>query len=320
MPESGPGGQPGTGIPTDYSPPVTFDAPRSSSHATVDRGNIKTIGREMSTSFTTLHVTHTNRVAHAVIDAPPINLIGPEFISDLVRLIEYAENSDCRVVVFSSADRDYFIPHVDMTKVREYREAAAKLAGDASIGLLFRYMSEAKFVTIAQIEGRVRGAGSEFILACDMRFAAKETAVFSQIEAAFGLIPGAGAVQHLSRLMGRGRALEAMLGAQDYSADLAERYGWINRSLPKAELGGFVSTLAQRIASFPVEGINDIRESCNAITLGSAEAYRKDSDLFGLGVARPETQARVRAAMQAGLQTRDAEFSIEGIIRVLGNH
>jgi hypothetical protein len=84
----------GTGIPTDYSPPVTFDAPRSSSHATVDRGNIKTIGPEMSTSFTTLHVTHTNRVAHAVIDAPPINLIGPEFISDLVRLIEYAENSE----------------------------------------------------------------------------------------------------------------------------------------------------------------------------------------------------------------------------------
>ena len=88
MPESGPGGQPGTGMPTDYSPPVTCDAPRSSSHVTVDRGNIKTIGPEMSTSFTTLHVTHTNRVVHAVIDAPPINLIGPELISDLARLIE----------------------------------------------------------------------------------------------------------------------------------------------------------------------------------------------------------------------------------------
>lgn len=271
----------------------------------------------MTPQYTALHVTQANGVVHAVIDAPPMNLIGPELISDLVSLIEHAGSSECRVVVFSSADRDYFIPHVDMTKVREYREAAAKLAGDPSIGLLFRYMSEAKFVTIAQIEGRVRGAGSEFVLACDMRFAAKETAVFSQIEAAFGLIPGAGAVQHLSRLMGRGRALEALLGAQDYDADLAERYGWINRSLPKADLASFVSNLAERIASFPVEGLVEIRESCNSITLGSAEAFRKDSDLFGLGVTRPETQARVRAAMQAGLQTREAELSMAAIIDVL---
>jgi enoyl-CoA hydratase/carnithine racemase len=124
--------------------------------------------------------------------------------------------------VFRSADRDYFIPHVDVTRIKEYRDEAAKLVGEASIGLLFRHLSASRLVTIAQIEGRVRGAGSEFVLACDMRFATRETAIFGQPEAATGVSPGAGGIQHLTRLMGRGRALEVMLGAQDYDAELAE--------------------------------------------------------------------------------------------------
>ena len=106
-------------------------------------------------------------------------------------------------------------------------------------------------MTIAQIEGRVRAAGSEFVLACDMRFAARESAIFGQFEPAFGLLPGGGAAQHLTRLMGRARALEVMLSAQDYDAELAERYGWINRALPADELDDFVSSLAHRIARVP---------------------------------------------------------------------
>ena len=123
---------------------------------------------------------------------------------------------------FTSADPEYFISHVDITRIGQYREAAAKLTGDASTGLLFRYLSASRLVTIAQIEGRVRGAGNELVLACDMRFAARESAIFGHPEVAFGLIPGAGGVQHLSRL-GRGRALEVMLSAEDYDAELAER-------------------------------------------------------------------------------------------------
>ena len=113
----------------------------------------------------------------------------------------------------------------------------------ASIALLFRHLSASRVVTIAQIEGRVRAAGSEFVLACDMRFAARESALFAQFEPAFGAVPGGGAAQHLTRLMGRARALEVMLSAHDYDAGLAERYGWINRALPAAELGGFVREL-----------------------------------------------------------------------------
>src|SRR6202008_217061 len=159
-----------------------------------------------------------------------------------------------QVLVFKSADADYFISHVDVTKIKEYREEAAKLTGEASIALLFRHLSASRLVTIAQIEGRVRAAGSEFVLACDMRFAARETAIFGQFEPAFGQLPGGGAVQHLARLMGRARALEVLLSADDYDAELAERYGWINRALPADALGDFVSALAHRIAGFPAAG------------------------------------------------------------------
>jgi enoyl-CoA hydratase/carnithine racemase len=264
----------------------------------------------MTTSFSTLKVEQRDGVLHAVIDAPPMNLIGPELISDLVDLIEHAEQTGCQVVVFSSADPDYFIAHVDITKVAEYRQAAARLAGEPSIGLLFRRLSEARFVSIAQIEGRVRAAGLEFALACDMRFASRETAVFAQMESAYGLVPGAGGVQHLARLMGRGRALEIMLGAEDFSADLAERYGCINRALPQAELAPFVHRLASRIASFPHEAQLAIRERVNAIALADAAAFRVDSDLFGAGVQTPVAQQRFRASLAAGFQTREGELAL----------
>ena len=151
----------------------------------------------------------------ADIAAPPMNLLGPELVRDLVLLIERAEADEAiRVVVFTSADPDYFISHVDLTRIADYRAEAAKLTGEASIALLFRYLSASRLVTIAQIEGRVRAAGSEFVLACDMRFAARESAIFCQFEPAFGQLPGGGGAQHLTRLMGRARALEVMLSAR----------------------------------------------------------------------------------------------------------
>ena len=154
-------------------------------------------------TFETLKVRREGAVAFADIAAPPMNLLGPELVRDLVSLIQRAEvDSTVRVLVFKSADPAYFISHVDVTKIREYRQEAAKLVGEASIGLLFRYLSASRLITIAQIEGRVRGAGSEFVLACDMRFAARESAIFGQPEPGLGSIPGAGAVQHLTRLVG----------------------------------------------------------------------------------------------------------------------
>ena len=269
----------------------------------------------MTIALDTLNVRMEGAVVFAEIAAPPMNLLGPELVRDLVTLIQRSEADDeVRVLVFSSADPDYFIPHVDLTRVAEYRREAAGLTGEASIALLFHYLSASRLVTIAQIEGRVRAAGNEFVLACDMRFAARESAVFAQFEPAFGLLPGGGAAQHLTRLMGRGRALEVMLSARDYDAELAERYGWINRALPAAELGEFVRALAHRIAAFPAAGAAAVKDRVNAIALAPADDFRRDSDLFGSGVQAPDAQARIQAAFQRGLQTRDAELDLDDVL------
>src|SRR5262249_36784685 len=259
--------------------------------------------------FDTLRVRREGAVLLVDIAAPPMNMLGTDLVRDLVLLIQQAEaDTPLQVVVFGSADPDYFIPHVDVTQIAAYRAEAAKLAGEPSIGLLFRYLSESRLVTIAQIAGRVRGAGSEFVLACDMRFAATESAIFGQPEQAFGLIPGAGAVQHLTRLAGRGRALEIILSADDYDAALAERDGWVNRAVPGATLGDFVRSLAHRIAKFPAESAATIKERVNAIALASTEDFRRDSNLFIEAAGREETQRRLKAAFSRGFQTRSGEL------------
>jgi enoyl-CoA hydratase/carnithine racemase len=268
--------------------------------------------------YETLTVHQDGPVLFARIEAPPMNLLGPEMVRDLVSLIQRAEADDaCQVLVFTSADPDYFISHVDVTRIGEYRDEAAKLTGEASIAVLFRHLSASRLVSIAQIEGRVRGAGSEFVLACDMRFAAQGRAIFGQFEPAFGVIPGGGAAQHLARLMGRSRALEVMLSADDYDADLADRYGWINRALPADAIGDFVSSLAHRVARFPAGGHAVVKDRVNAIALGPIEDFRRDSELFGEGVRGPEAQSRIRAALERGFQARDAELDLPRLLAEL---
>ena len=268
-------------------------------------------------AMVTLAIHQEGAVLFAEIAAPPMNLLGPELVRDLVSLIERAERDKAvKVLVFKSADPDYFISHVDVTQIKEYRAEAAKLTGEASIALLFRHLSASRLVTIAQIAGRVRGAGSEFVLACDLRFAARESAIFGQPELAFGTIPGGGAVQHLVRLMGRARALEVLLSAEDYDAELAERYGWINRALPAQALSSFVSALAHRIARFPDAGLATVKERVNAIALAPVDDFRRDSDLFAEGARTPEYQRRSEAALKRGFQTRSAELDLA---RLLGD-
>jgi enoyl-CoA hydratase/carnithine racemase len=272
-------------------------------------------------NFETLTVRTEGAVLFAEISAPPMNLEGPELIRDLVSLIQQAEADDTvQVLVFKSADPDYFIAHVDVTRIKENREAAAKLNGDPSIGQVLRHLSASRLVSIAQIEGRVRGVGSEFVLACDMRFAARGSAIFGQFEPSFGVIPGAGGAQHLTRLMGRGRALEVMLSAQDYDADLAERYGWINRALPADEIDDFVSSLALRIAKFPAAGHAVVKERVNAIALPTVEDVRRDSDLFLEGTRTNEFQELTKAAMKCGFQTRDGEMDLARLVGEINEH
>jgi enoyl-CoA hydratase/carnithine racemase len=277
--------------------------------------------RDTELDFETLNVRREGAVLFVEISSPPINLMGPELIRDLVSLIQQAEADEAvQVLVFMSANPDYFISHVDVTRIKENREPATKLTGEPSLGLLFRYLSASRLVSIAQIEGRVRAVGSEFVLACDMRFAARESAMFGQFEPAFGVIPGAGGAQHLTRLMGRGRALEVMLSAQDYDADWAERYGWINRALPADEIDEFVSSLAHRIAKFPAAGHVVVKERVNAIALPTVEDIRRDSDLFLEGTRTNEFQELTKAAMKRGFQTREAEMNLARMVGEINEH
>jgi enoyl-CoA hydratase/carnithine racemase len=272
-------------------------------------------------NFETLNVGNEGAALFVEIAAPPMNLLGPELVRDLVSLIIQAEaNEACKVLVFTSADPDYFISHVDVTQIKEYRAEAARLTGEPSIALLFRHLSASRLVTIAQIEGRVRGAGSEFVLACDMRFAARESAIFAQFEPAFGQLPGGGAAQHLARLMGRSRALEVMLSADDFDAELAERYGWINRALPADTLEEFVRSLAHRIGAFPAGGLATVKDRVNAIALAPEQDFRRDSDLFGEGSATPEVQGRLQAAIERGFQSRNGELTLGRILSDLAKN
>jgi enoyl-CoA hydratase/carnithine racemase len=147
-----------------------------------------------------------------------------------------------------------------------------------------------------------------------------ESAIFAQPEPAFGVVPGAGGVQHLTRLMGRGRALEIMLSAEDYDAELAERYGWINRALarPRAP-DDFVSSLAHRIVQFPTAGIVALKERVNAIALAPVEDFRRDSDLFGEGARKAEAQSRFQTAFKGGFQTRDGEMDLGRLVGELSH-
>jgi len=285
--------------------------------ASVPRGPTTSMAHPMV--LETLTVRREEGVLFAEISSPPMNLLGPELVRDLVSLIQGAEADDsARVLVFTSADPDYFISHVDLTRVAEYRAEAARLTGEASIALLFRHLSSSRLITIAQIAGRVRAAGSEFVLSCDMRFAARESAIFCQFEPAFGQLPGGGAVQHLTRLMGRARALEVMLGAEDHDAELAERYGWINRALPEDALDEFVRSLAHRIAAFPTAGQSLVKQRVNAIALAPIADFRRDSDLFGEAVRTAAARERITTALGLGLQTRDGEMALDGMLAALG--
>ena len=246
-------------------------------------------------------------VMTVTLDAPPINMIGPELVRDIVALLDRVNtDGDVRVVVFQSADPDFFVAHVDLTKVAEYTAEAAKAGGpgDASLGMLWYALANTPAITIAKLRGRARGAGSELALACDMRFGARENLVLGQPEVGFAITPGAGGVQHLARLLGRGRAMEVVLSSNDFDAELAERYGWINRAVPDADLDEFVDSLATRIASFAPDAVRVAKQAINEVCLPAADAIRADAVRFQSLVRTPEAQSRAKHLFVEGFQTR----------------
>ena len=172
-------------------------------------------------------------------------------------------------------------------------------------------LSRVPVLTVASIRGRARGAGSEFLLACDVRFASREKAILGQWEVGAGAVPGGGPMARLSRLVGRGRALEILIGSDDFAGDVAERYGYVNRTVPDAELDTFVETFARRIAGFEKEAIQVTKRIVDDVTLPPIGELAPNMNVFFASVARPETRSRAMALFKEGLQTRaDVELRL----------
>ncbi|MFX1454980.1 MAG: enoyl-CoA hydratase/isomerase family protein [Promethearchaeota archaeon] len=252
-----------------------------------------------------------NSVAWVTIDNPPVNLINIAFMEDMERFFnQVKEDDDVKVIVFQSADPEIFISHYDVTQLTDFPEEAGpkptELGGWKKHFIEFRTLPK---VTIAKIEGIVGGGGNEFCLSLDMRFGAIGKAVFSQTEAAVGIIPGGGGTHWLTRLMGRSRALEAMLGLIPYTAQMAERYGWINRALPADKIGQFVELLANSIAYVSAETIGIIKKSVVAAEeMSRKEGLLEESYLFAIAAGLGESKGRMNEALDSGLQTRESEL------------
>lgn len=237
------------------------------------------------------------------IDNPPINLFDPEIAEELTALITKLENDDeLKVVVFDSANPDYFIAHIDLIRSGEFSLESSPL-GLAPWPDVARRFELAPFLTIGLIRGCARGVGSEFLQALDIRFASKEKTKLSQIEVGCGLIPGGGGLERLPYLIGRARALEVIIGAEDFDADTAERYGWINRSIPDAELDEFVDRFAKRVAGFEKKAIAAAKKTIyKRVGLAKVEDFNETQNIFFEAIAWPETQARLADLFKRGLQ------------------
>jgi enoyl-CoA hydratase/carnithine racemase len=236
-------------------------------------------------------------------DHPPLNIFGPETIPQLNEIVTAVETDrDIKVVVFDSAVEGFFLTHYDfLAKPEDTARLVPGATGLSPLPDALVRLSRAPVVSIASIRGRATGVGSELALACDMRFASRERAILSHFEVGAGVVPGGGPMARLPRLIGRGRALEVLLGADDIPGDLAERYGYVNRALPDAELDAFVEALAMRIASFDKQAIIETKNFVNIASLPSDAEIAPEWDACIASIQRPAAQRRIKTLLERGL-------------------
>jgi len=233
---------------------------------------------------------------------PPLNIFGPDAIPQLNEIITALEtDAHVKVVVFDSAIQGFFLTHYDfLAKLEDTTGLPPGPTGLQPLPDMLVRLSRAPVASIASIRGRATGVGSELALACDMRFASREKAILSQWEVGAGLVPGGGPMARLPRLMGRGRALEVLLGADDIPGDLAELYGYVNRSLPDADLDAFVESLATRIASFDKRAISETKRFADVASLPPDFEIAPEWDVCFASIMRPAAQERIKKLMERG--------------------
>jgi enoyl-CoA hydratase/carnithine racemase len=218
---------------------------------------------------------------------PPINMFVPATIDELrVLMTDIETDPAVKVVLFQSANPDFFTAHLDVGKAAE-RPRVLDLWRDFVLRL-----SSTPVVSIAKVRGRTRGIGNEFVLACDMRFASRQSALFGQPEIGVGLVPGGGALEWLPRLVGRSRALEIVLSGDDFDADIAERYGWVNRTIDDGDLDSFVDALVRRLASFDHETLSAAKAQVNRFGMPTTAELQSSNNLLFPLLALPGAQAR----------------------------
>lgn len=261
----------------------------------------------------TLKITYPAKgYYHVQIDNSPINLMNQQMLDDLQELSMMLDNDESvKVVVFESLNPDFFIAHLDIAETEKLDLTPRHTTGLPAWPDVAVRFENAPYTTIAKIRGRARGVGSEFIMAMDIRFASREKAVLGQLEIGCGAFPGGGGIERLSKQVGRNRALEIVLGGLDYDACTAERYGWINRSIPDNELDAFVDNFARRIASFDKAALTKAKTLVNlrAGLVQHADLAESEKEFFSL-LSTPEAQQRIIKLFNNGLQTSDFELNL----------
>lgn len=260
-----------------------------------------------------LRIAVDGGICRATIDHPPINLLDVQLLTEIGRLAdEVASDDEVRVLVVDSADPEFFIAHADVELIRNLPTDDTSLHDELSPfnAAMERFRTLPK-ATIAVIEGTARGGGCEFAMAFDMRYAALGTTVLGHPEVAVGIIPGGGGTQRLPRLVGRGRALEVILGCRDVDAETAEAWGYVNRALPADELRRFVDKLATRIASCPLTAISAAKRAVDVALDEQTDpptGLRVEDQLMREALAQPAARERLQAILDAGAQTREFEL------------
>ena len=271
----------------------------------------------MTYEYETLDIVKDGRLAVVTINNPPINVITMPLYMDLIALTEQLESDpELSVVLFKSADPDFFIAHFDVELILTFpidqpARRETELNDFHKVCERLRMMDK---VTIAQIEGRIGGGGSELASSMDMRFGVRGKTVASQMEVPLGILPGGSGTQRLPALVGRARAMEIILGAQDVDAETAERWGYLNRIFSAEDIDAWVMNLARRIASYPVAAVRLAKQSINAAQVNPTDGLREESYLFQQLLRTEDAQQKMKAFMDIGGQTREGELKVGELV------
>lgn len=242
-----------------------------------------------------IHIERVNEeIARIAFSNPPVNLISPATVSELHQVVtELYSDQKLKVAVFASDVDDYFYNHFDLAKIAEFPSPVSPESNPIWTDIVLK-LTHAPFISIALIRGRTRGGGNELALAMDLRYASVEKAFFGQPEVGTGILPGGGGSEWLPRLIGRDRALEAILGSDDYDAQTAERFGWVTRAIADDEIDAFVSIIARRFASFDRQAIIGAKDQINRATLPRDEDFTAAYREFSASMNWPSVLERLR--------------------------